>query len=91
MYGAACPSADPGVNLKYISCEAPKYDFAPLPENSQLDDEPSMLSELWDILPALVLMQNVASATEISAMKHALSAAFLIQYAPPPPFRFTKY
>ena len=27
--GAVCPSADPGVNWKYMRCQTLKYDFAP--------------------------------------------------------------
>ena len=62
-----------------------KYDFAPLLFNSQLDDGTSMLSELWETLSALVLMQNVASATKILVMRHAMPATFLIRYACPAP------
>ena len=44
-----------------------------------------MLSELWETLSALVLMQNVASATKILVMRHAMPATFLIRYACPAP------
>ena len=90
--GAVCPSADPGVNWKYMRCQTLKYDFAPLLFNSQLDDGTSMLSELWETLSALVLMQNVASATKILVMKHAMPATFLIRYAcSAPALPFTNY